>query len=157
VNQGNIQDRAEETVFQKLGRTGGGPIEVGQLALDPAGELDARPHAYPVAFQFVYHGVAFRAELEADPAEPLRLSAVVGVLPFSAETPLGRRAVAVFLNAARPPRGQFTLTRDGRLHAAFAAPVQRPRTPVHVVATVISLVLEIRPYLEILAALRALR
>lgn len=157
MDHGNIQNRADETVFDKLTRTGGGPLEVGQLALDPAGGLEARTHAYPVAFQFTYHGVTFRAELEAEPTEPLRLSAVVGVLPFSAETPLGRRAVAVFLNAARPQRGQFTLTRDGRLHAEFAAPVPRPRTPVHVVATVISLALEIRPYLEILAALRARR
>lgn len=146
-----------QNVFSTFGAHPDGPYEVGHLAVSPAGHVAAYPSPCRVAFDFVYRDVAFHADLPGDPDAPLTVSAVLGVLPFSAETVTGRRATLDILTLARPARGEFTLSSGGRIRAAFTAPVPRPRTPVTVVATVSCLLVELRPYLELLAAAGALR
>ena len=134
-----------------------GRYEVGHLAVSPGGQVDAYPIPCPVAFDFVYRGVPFHADLPGDLDAPLTLTAVLGVLPYSAETPIGRRATLDILTLARPGRGTLHFGAGERIHARFHAPVPRPRTPVTVVATVGCLLVELRPYLDLLAAAGALR
>jgi hypothetical protein len=151
------QPLATRTVFDTFRTPQEAPYEVGQLAVHPTGDLETREEAYPVAFEFVYRGVPFHADIKSDPEEPLSLRASVGVIPYSAETALGRQMAAQFAALARPQRGRFTLEPGGRIALAFEAVIPRPRTPVTVLATVTSLLVEIRPYLDILEAARALR
>jgi hypothetical protein len=145
------------TVFDTFGQPLDGPIEVGHLSVSPAGQVATYPFPYTVAFDFVFHGVPFHAELPNKADAPLTLSAVLGILPYSAETVTGRRATLDILRLAKPARGEITLETGGRIHARFSAPVPRPRTPVTVVATVSCLLLDVRPYLDLLAAAGAVR
>ena len=82
---------------------------------------------------------------------------MLGVLPYSAESVTGRRAALDILNLAAPARGALSLEAGGRINAAFSVPVPRPRTPVTVVAAISCLLVDLRPYLDLLAAAGALR
>lgn len=145
------------SVFDTFGEPPEGPYEVGHLAVSPAGHVATYPSPCRVAFDFVYRGVPFHADLPGDPESELSLTAVLGVLPYTAETRTGRRATLEILRLARPARGRLALTSGERIQAHFSAPVPRPRTPVTVVATVGCLLVDLRPYLDLLAAARALR
>ncbi|MBK1671068.1 hypothetical protein CKO28_23970 [Rhodovibrio sodomensis] len=147
-----------QTVFNTFSARRDGPYEVGHLSVSSSGHVDvAYPSPAPVAFDFVFRGVPFHAELPGDLDAPLTMSAVLGVLPFSAETLAGRRATLEILSLAKPARGSLGLEAGGRIRANFSAAVPRPRTPVTVVATVSCLLVDLRPYLDLLAAAGALR
>jgi hypothetical protein len=157
VHKGETATSDQADMVGTLVVTGGRSYEVGELAFGADGRVYPRPEGEPVLFRFRYEGVAFDAELPADRAAPLVLSACPGVLPYSAETPTGRRAVLTLLKTAAPARGQLFLDRGGRLHLRFADHAPSPRTPVHVMATLVSLLLEVQPYLRLLRACNALR
>jgi hypothetical protein len=149
---------AAKHVFNTFSARPDGPYEVGHLSVSSSGHVDvAYPSPAAVAFDFVFRGVPFRAELPGDLDAPLSISAVLGVLPYSAETVAGRRATLDILSLAKPARGTVSLETGGRIYARFDAPVPRPRTPVTVVATVSCLLVDLRPYLDLLAAAGALR
>ena len=145
------------TFLDTFGEPYEGPYEVGHLSVSPAGGVAAYPSPCPVAFDFVFRGVPFHADLPGDAGAPITLSAVLGVLPYSAESAAGRRATLDILSLAKPARGTVSLEAGGRIHARFSASVPRPRTPVTVVATVSCLLVDLRPYLDLLAAAGALR
>ncbi|MBK1698426.1 hypothetical protein [Rhodovibrio salinarum] len=147
-----------QTVFNTFNVPPEGKYEVGHLTVSPAGEVAvAYPSTCPVAFEFSYRGVPFQAQLPGDLDAPLTIKAVVGVLPYSAETIAGRKATQDILKLAQPASGSFSLETDGRIRITFTAQVPRPRTPVTVVATVGVLLVELRPYLDLLDAVGALR
>ena len=149
---------AAQNVFDTFGARPDGPYEVGHLSVSSTGQVAvAYPSTCAVAFDFVFRGVPFHAEVPGDLDAPLSISAVLGVLPYSAETVTGRRAALDILSLARPARGTVSLEAGGRIRARFGAPVPRPRTPVTVVATVSCLLVDLRPYLDLLAAAGALR
>jgi hypothetical protein len=147
-----------QNVFDTFGDPPAGPYEVGHLTVSDDGQVTvAYPATQAVAFDFVYRGVPFHAELPGDLAAPLSISAILGVLPYSAETAVGRQATLEILRLARPARGRVSLASEGRIYAQFSAPVPRPRTPVAVVATVSCLLIDLRPYMDLLTAAGAVR
>lgn len=149
---------APHNVFSTFGQPPDGQYEVGHLMVAPDGQVNvAYPGSAAVGFDFAYCGIPFHAELPSDLAAPLTVSAVLGVLPYSAETVVGRRATLQLLSLATPARGTLGLSTGGRILARFSAPVPRPRTPVSVVATISCLLVDLRPYLDLLAATGALR
>jgi len=152
VQQSAGADRLGGTMFETLARSNGGPIEVGELAIKPDGEVYPRPGDQPVEFTFEYVGVTFEAHLPADRDAPLTLTARIGKLPYSAETPFGRRMVRTLLQHAQIPHGKLTLDFHGRVHLTMHGTPWRPRTPVHVMVIVAGLLVEAKPYLDLLQA-----
>jgi hypothetical protein len=126
------------------------PVEVGEVELDETGRIRPRADRHPIAFNFVYRGLTFHAELPVDSDGPLTLRAVVGVIPYSAENAVGRRAAWTILAHARPARGRLWWDAHMRVHIELKATPPRPRTPVNVVATVVSLLMDALPYLDLL-------
>lgn len=157
ARQGEAAEPTAASMLETLAKTNGEPLEVGEIGLTPEGEVYPRPGDEPVCFHFVYDGVRFDAELTGDREAPLVLTARPGVLPYSAETAYGRKAVLRMLKHAAPARGRLELERSGHLRMTLSAVTPRPRTPVAVLATLASLLLEARPYLAILRAAGALR
>lgn len=145
------------SVVDALVDGGARSYEVGELAVGDDGRIYPRPDGEPVLFRFRYEGLAVTAELPQDRTQPLVLQVRAGVLPYSAETVTGRRAVLTLLKHAAPARGRIALDHAGGVHLRFADHTPSPRTPVHVMATLVSLLLEMRPYLQLLGAARALR
>lgn len=144
-------------MFETLARKNGAPLEVGDLDLHPEGNIYPRPGDLPMVFQFVYEGIHFDAELSADREGPLTLTANLGVLPYSAETPCGRQAILTLLREGAPAYGKLELDRDGRVRITLSAATQRPRTPVFIMATITALLIDARPYIQVMRTAGALR
>jgi len=126
------------------------PLEVGQVHLNAQGILEQRDPSQPITFSFTYNGVKFAAEVPVDAEGALRLSAVLGVVPYSIENAFGRRAALAIIQRARLPSGRLSLDLNSRVHISLETIPDRPRTPVSVLSAVATLLMEAKPYLELL-------
>ncbi|HIC81465.1 MAG TPA: hypothetical protein EYH07_09290 [Kiloniellaceae bacterium] len=126
------------------------PLEVGSIALGEDGHISRCDADRPLHFTFTACGIRFEAEL-ADRSAPLRLKANLGKLPYTAESPEGRRlARSVIAATDRLGCGQIMLSdqQDMILTAELASPA--PRTPVNVIATATCIIAACKPYLDLL-------
>lgn len=125
------------------------PLEVGRLELDGNGALRERASEEPLRFQFHYRDVPFDAEVGASEDSRLHLSARLGHLPFTAESPIGRRAISdLIAKAGRFAGGSLGLAEDRGIVLVGSMLPPKPRTPVSIMATVTALILEMRPRLD---------
>ena len=129
------------------------PIEVNSFVVHPDGSV-ARvdPRRRPFAFDFAYQGVAFAARMRLEDDRPfLQLRGECGPLPYSVESiALRRDAFAVLLATRSLPHGRLALCVDRRIHAVGDIPLRTPLTPTNVIAAAAQLLLEIKPYIELL-------
>lgn len=133
------------------------PLEVGSVTLAGDGHIARGGEDRPLYFRFAACGIEFEARL-ANRRAPLRLRANLGKLPYSAESPDGRRLARIVMAATdRLPCGQILLSpeQDMLLEGELQPP--SPRTPANVIATAVALVLDFKPYLDLLAEAVALR
>ncbi|NIA70895.1 hypothetical protein HBA54_20040 [Pelagibius litoralis] len=127
------------------------PLEVGSLALGEDGHIEHGRDEGPLHFNFTACGIHFEAELAGKTA-PLRLTANLGKLPYSAESPDGRGLARSVLAATdRLRRGQILLSDDHDMILQGELMPPSPRTPVNVIATATALILDFKPYLDLLA------
>jgi len=128
------------------------PLRVGDIEIDGQGRIRARADKGPLRFAFAYRGVEFGAEV-ATGAEPrVRLSAELGKLPYSMEIGHGRHTIRrILVASARLPHGRIGLSDsdDMRLEAESSPPA--PFTPASLMAAVAALLLDLRPYLDLVA------
>jgi hypothetical protein len=132
------------------------PLHVGEIELNGQGRIRARDDNEPLRFGFAYLGIEFRAEVETESQPRVKLIAEFGKLPYSMEIGDGRGLIRRILAAsARVPHAQIGLSEfdDMRLEAESSPP--SPFTPVSFMATVTALVLDFRPYLDLLARVPA--
>ena len=103
-------------------------------------------------FSFDYMGAVFDARLDTAEAASLNLRANLGKLPYTAESSIARRVtLRLIACAGRLPRGRiFIDERDDLLLEADIAP-PKPQTPVSIMAAVTALLLDAKPYLELVA------
>ncbi len=129
------------------------PLEVGAFEVGEDGAVRPRPNGAPLSLAFRYRGIAFEAHIETAGEPRLQLSAYLGHLPFTAEAPWNRYFVSrLIAKAGRLPRARIVL-REGNeicIDADMAPP--EPRTPAAIMATIAALLLEMRPYIEVLQA-----
>ena len=127
------------------------PLEVGTVAIGDDGHISHSSHDRALHFRFTACGIDFEAEIASKEA-PLRIKADLGKLPYSAESPEGRRLARSVLAATdRLSHGQILLAegQDIVLQGELMPP--SPRTPVSVIATAAALVLNFKPYVALLA------
>lgn len=133
------------------------PLEVGSIAIGEDGHIQRSSTDRPLHFRFCACGVAFEAEL-ASRSAPLRLRANLGKLPFSAESPEARRlARSVMAATDRLQRGHILLSPDQDMVLEGELAPADPRTPVSVIATAVALILDFKPYLDLLGEAIAIR
>ncbi|MEX2009642.1 MAG: hypothetical protein WEC41_05560 [Dongiaceae bacterium] len=129
------------------------PIEVNSFVVNPDGSVARQdPRLRPFAFDFAYHGVAFAARMRLEDDRPfLQLRGECGPLPYSVESiALRRDAFAVLLASRSLPHGRLALCTDRRILAVGDIALGTPMTPTNVIAATAQLLLEIRPYIELL-------
>jgi hypothetical protein len=133
------------------------PLEVGSVMLGEDGHIRPACGDRPLHFRFTACGVDFEADLASKTA-PLRLRANLGKLPYSAESPDARRlARTVIASTDRLRRGHILLTPEQDIVLEGELNPPSPRTPVAVIATAVSLILDFKPYLDLLGEAVALR
>ncbi len=127
------------------------PLRVGEIQLDAQGRIRPCAHDGPLRFGFAYRGVEYGAEVETGSEPRVRLSAELGKLPYSMKIGDGRRLIRrIILASACSPRGRIGLSEaeDMRLEVESTPPL--PFTPVSLIATLAALLLDFRPYLDLL-------
>jgi hypothetical protein len=132
------------------------PLEALPLLLSAdRGPKVAGPGTRPIAFGFEYLGLRFLAEVKFFTGRPyLRLSAPVAPLPYSAESAFARRCVIELLHAARAMRhGRFILSPAHHIVVSGEARLEGAVTPASLIAATAHIVFELKPYLELLAAM----
>jgi len=149
-SQGPVEAELTATAALIAGRCS--PLRVGDIEIDGQGRIRARTDKGPLRFAFAYRGVEFAAEV-ATGAEPrVRLSAELGKLPYSMEIGHGRHTIRrILVASARLPHGRIGLSDsdDMRLKAESSPPA--PFTPASLMAAVAALLLDLRPYLDLVA------
>jgi hypothetical protein len=108
-----------------------------------ARQIAARPFA-----RFAYHGVAFAAHAAGATGVPA--CAAVVAASFRQSIALRRDAFAVLLATRLLPHGRLALCTDRRIHAVGDIALRTPMTPTNVIAAAAQLLLEIKPYIELL-------
>jgi hypothetical protein len=126
------------------------PVQVGEIEVDDAGAVRPRVSGEPVSFSFTYHGINFSATLPMEDGAHLLLTATLGVIPFSMENAFGRKAARSIISRAKLSNGKLTVDAQSRVHLEMRGQPEKPRTPVNVLASVASLLMEAKPYLDLL-------
>lgn len=127
------------------------PLEVGSLALGEDGHIQHGREDSPLHFRFTACGLDFEADLAGKDA-PLRLTAHLGKLPYTAQSPDGRRLARSVLAATdRLRRGQILLTENQDMILQGELTPPSPRTAVNVIATATALILDFKPYIDLMA------
>lgn len=127
------------------------PLEVGSLALGEDGHIQHGREDSPLHFRFTACGLDFEADLAGKDA-PLRLTAHLGKLPYTAQSPNGRRLARSVLAATdRLRRGQILLTENQDMILQGELTPPSPRTAVNVIATATALILDFKPYIDLMA------
>ncbi|MCG8593269.1 MAG: hypothetical protein MI785_02700 [Kiloniellales bacterium] len=127
------------------------PLEFGAVELDAEGRVAPRDPQKPLQVRFHYLGVPFDIEISGAGSDEVRLAADLGELPYTAESPLGRRyAQRAILAAGALPHGRIFI--DNRQHIRFEAACPRPSplTISQVFAAIALMLLEALPYLRFL-------
>lgn len=127
------------------------PLEVGTIAVGEDGHIRHNGDDRPLHFRFTACGIRFEADLAHKDA-PLRLTANLGKLPYSAESPDGRRLARSVLAATdRLRHGQILLSDEQDMILQGERKPPSPRTPVNVIATAAALIVDFKPYIDVLA------
>ncbi|MGB0669902.1 MAG: hypothetical protein ACPGNT_00260 [Rhodospirillales bacterium] len=109
----------------------------------------------PINFNFSYLGFLFavRAEKGEDgKASELRFHAYLGNLPYTAEKGANRvNAMAIIRAAVRSRGGRFRFTQQQKILMMATLEIKEDLTPEVLVGTITRLILEVKPYLEMLA------
>lgn len=126
------------------------PLEVGEIEFDETGSVRPRTNDQPVSFNFSYHGIKFEGFVPADDTQPMQLYADLGVIPYSIENGFGRKAARSIIQRAHMPNGHLTVDQHSRVHLILKNMPEKPRTPVNVLSAVAALLMEAKPYLDLL-------
>jgi len=130
------------------GRT---PLQVGDIAVSDDGRICLRSGDHPLRFAFAYRGVDFEARMETAPTARIALTAELGKLPYSMETQQSRRLTRRIVEAtADLPGGKIEVSDDQDMYLVASAQPPLPLTPASVMAAITSLLLDFRPYIDLL-------
>lgn len=129
------------------------PLPVGEGQLDAQGRIRPRVHDGPLRFGFAYRGVEYGAEVETGSEPRIRLSAELGKLPYSVEIGGGRCLIRRIITAsASSPHGRIGLSEADDMRLEMESKPPLPLTPVSLMATLAALLLDFRPYLDMLGS-----
>lgn len=133
------------------------PLEVGSVEVNDDGTLRARDSELPLDFTFNFLDIDFEVRVGGGNDGSLQVAATVGRLPYTAENGWARQFLGKVLTAAsRLRRSRLTVDKQNRIVLRGEAVPPAPRTPMSVMATLTALVVEAKPYLEIIVEALAL-
>jgi hypothetical protein len=130
------------------------PLEVNSLFVGPDGELNRiDPRERPFGFTFECLGLKFAATTRVRQGKLwLQVTAKAGPVPYTAESVERRREVMAIVRAGGALRhGRAGVSRDRQIEIVGELQLTEPLTPVHVVSAAAELVLELKPYISVIA------
>lgn len=113
---------------------------------------DGQERVPTLDFTFSYHAILFKGRYEAvEGGAGLWLEAVLGPVPFSAESPVGRAALLAVVAAADRHLGGALQIRAGRIVVERAETVVPPLSAVSLVVAIVRALAPVKPYLDLVA------
>ena len=117
----------------------------GTVRLGKGGEL--------IEFGFSFMDVPFTATTRQIQSGPIiQISGEIAPLPYSAEGVVMRRSALAIIEASQDlAQSRLAISKDKTILCVGKAPFSMPATPVDLIAAVASVILEVKPFLQILA------
>lgn len=136
-----------------LSRPDGKGLGVGDISFDEEGYLTTVSTNGNLDFQFAYMGYQFAVRAESDETQTaMRVHAMLGHLPYTAEAPDLRANVSAILNAASNTLGgRITLMQDQRIMLKEDFLFDGVLTPQTLFSKTVTFLLRAKPYLELLS------
>jgi len=145
-NKVDIQDTVKLVSEQMF------PLEVGSVEVDEDGTLRARDSEMPLDFTFNFLDIDFEVQVRGGDDGSLQLAATLGRLPYTAENGWTRQFLQKVMTAAsKLRRSRLTVDENNQIVLRGEAVPPAPRTPMSIMATLTALVVEAKPYLEMVA------
>ena len=128
-------------------------MPLGAMGLDSDGQLVRKNNDGLIKFTFNYMGYQFAVRAEVEPGHTrMRIHAVLGHLPYTAEAPdLRTNMRAVVHEAGRALGGRITITQEQRILFLDEFNFDETLTPQSLLTKTVAFLLSAKPYLELLA------
>lgn len=127
-------------------------FDAGNLEVDKDGRLRPRDGDKPLCFRFEFAGAPFEVVVTAGEAPLVQVTGDLGILPYTIESPAARRwALRVISASSQMRRGCLELDSSYAIRLRAAAPPPAQRNPVTIMSTVTALLLDFKPWLELLS------
>jgi hypothetical protein len=113
----------------------------------------------PASFAFRCYGIEFEAAVVHDPEAAARLmvTGALGVMPFSAESPVARRYMHAVVDAGRElPYATITLSKKQSITVRGSMVFPRHPSPALIAAGTAAIVIAVKPVIDLVAACRAI-
>ena len=125
----------------------------GETALSLSNDLSRKKADRRLDFGFEYRGIPFVVRAEAEgPGTTMEIRASLGDLPYTAEDPERRMTALAILEAASGHLGgRIRLSRRHRVELVERFRFDEPLTPALLLTRTAELVLQAKPYLELLS------
>lgn len=129
------------------------PSDVDHVRIGDDGRLQVGRGGGLVRFAFTYMDVAFNANTRLIESGPVvQISGEVAPLPYSAEGIAIRRSAMAIIDASQSlEQARFAISKKKTILCVGKAPIAEPWQPVDLIAAAASIILEIRPCLQMLA------
>ncbi len=126
-------------------------LNVASHEVDKDGQLVVQDDDRPLRFSFEFAGAPFEAVVTAGDAPLVKLTADLGLLPYTIESPAARHwALRVIAASKRLRRGRLEIDPDYAIRLRAEAPPPGRRNPVTILSTVTALLLDVKPCLELM-------
>ena len=127
-------------------------FDAGNLEVDKDGRLRPRDGDKPLRFRFEFAGALFEVVVTTGEAPLVQVTGELGLLPYTIESPAARRwALRVIAASSQMRRGRLELDPSYAIRLRAAAPPPAQRNPVTILSTVTALLLDFKPWLELLS------
>jgi hypothetical protein len=129
------------------------PAGVDQLHFDAAGAVRIGSGGGLVEFAFRFMDIRFSANTRQIQSGPIvQVSGEIAPLPYSAEGIAVRRSTIAIIDASQElAHTRLAISKYKTILCVGKAPVVSPWTPIDLIVAAASVVLEVKPYLQILA------
>lgn len=153
ADAGHTDATAPGGVLAALGRLSG-PIEIDRVEGASADLPPARPSGV-LRFRFCFREVPFEARAERRKNRPiLSLRGDLGTLPFTIENPARRRRLRKVLAAAELFSGlRWEVTPEQTIRASGEIDLGTALTPTAIIAGTATLLLQSRPYIDLITTI----
>jgi len=127
------------------------PLEVGSVSITHDGTMSRRDKAEPIRFGFQFSGRTFEAEVRPDDGKLLvEFTASIGVLPYTVQNRALRSTLLRVLSGLRGTGLVWTLDANQEVRVGGRTLMQTPATATRIVATVVTTLLPVRAYFDLL-------
>lgn len=129
------------------------PQALDRIQFEQDGSIRVGQAGRPLEFSFGYLGLQFGASTRRiDSGTILQVAADVAPAPYSVEGATLRRSVHAVIEASQFLLcSRLVVTRQKRIYCIGKASVSTPSTPTDLLSGAVEIVLEIKPYLDMLA------